>query len=300
MIRAISRNGLWAWMHRKEQARNRLRRIRNTVKEYRSLQRRNPPRAPAERLAWPVGRQAGAAQRPFAVFDIDGTLIRWQLYHAVADSLVKLGYIAPVKYQAIKDARMIWKRRESTESYKQYELKLVELYSQILSEITVQQFENAAQAVFDEYKDQIYTYTRDLVAKLRKEGYLLFAISGSQEQIIAKMADYYGFNDFSARVDEQKGGRFTGISKTPIFHKDETLKELASKHNATFGDSIGVGDSATDIKMLELVENPIAFNPESVLFEHAKQEGWKIVVERKNVIYELERGGDKYELVKTN
>ena len=28
--------------------------------------------------------------RPFAVFDIDGTIIRWQLYHALADELASL------------------------------------------------------------------------------------------------------------------------------------------------------------------------------------------------------------------
>jgi phosphoserine phosphatase len=45
--------------------------------------------------------------KKFAAFDIDGTLIRWQLYHAIADNLVKLGFIAPVKFQEIKDARII-------------------------------------------------------------------------------------------------------------------------------------------------------------------------------------------------
>jgi phosphoserine phosphatase len=109
------------------------------------------------------------AGKKFAVFDIDGTLIRWQLYHAVADSLVKLGFIDPVKYQAIKDARMIWKRRESSESFKKYELELVRLYSDILSELTTEQFETAADAVFEEYKDQVYTYTRDLVVRLNKK-----------------------------------------------------------------------------------------------------------------------------------
>ena len=33
--------------------------------------------------------------RPFAVFDIDGTLIRWQLYHSIADTLARLGHIEP-------------------------------------------------------------------------------------------------------------------------------------------------------------------------------------------------------------
>jgi phosphoserine phosphatase len=29
----------------------------------------------------------------FAVFDLDGTLVRWQLYHALVDRLAKKGYL---------------------------------------------------------------------------------------------------------------------------------------------------------------------------------------------------------------
>src|SRR3990167_7893419 len=98
------------------------------------------------------------SSRPFAVFDIDGTLIRWQLYHAIVDNLVKLGFIAPAKLKAIKNARMVWKRRESSESYKEYEHQLVKIYEELLAAVTVSQFETSATAVFDEYKDQVYTY----------------------------------------------------------------------------------------------------------------------------------------------
>jgi HAD superfamily hydrolase (TIGR01490 family) len=269
------------------------------MKEYRSGQRSNAGKSRGG-AAGSAGRQAPAARRPFAVFDIDGTLIRWQLYHAIADNLVKLGFIAPVKFQAIKDARMVWKRRESSNSFKQYELELVKLYVNILSEITYEQFEKAAQAVFDEYKDQVYIYTRDLLRELKNDGYLLFAISGSQKEIVAKMADYYGFDDFASRVDEHSDSRFTGKSTTPIFNKDKTLKDMAKRAGATFKGSIGVGDSLSDIKMLELVEQPIAFNPEKELFERALAKGWKIVIERKNMIYQLEKIGKDYKLVLTN
>jgi len=34
-----------------------------------------------------------------------------------------------------------------------------------------------------------------------------------------------------------------------------------------------------------MVDKPIAFNPNSKLYRYAKRAGWKIVVERKDVIY---------------
>ncbi|MBA3757656.1 HAD-IB family hydrolase [Candidatus Saccharibacteria bacterium] len=238
--------------------------------------------------------------RKFAVFDIDGTLVRWQLYHAVADRLVHLGYIKPHVFEDVHKARMTWKRREHGASFRNYELQLVGLYTNILLSLAVTQFKEAADLVFDEYKDQVYTYTRDLIDNLKAEGYLMFAISGSQEEIVKKLAIHYGFDDFVGRVDEHKNGRFTGKSTTPIFNKDAALRKLVKRHGAVVDGSYGVGDSYSDIKMLQIVDNPIAFNPEKELFEHAKVKGWMVVIERKNVIYELENHNGKYNLAKAN
>ena len=70
----------------------------------------------------------------------------------------------------------------------------------------------------------------------------------------------------------------------------DKIRELMSTHHAILADSIAVGDSEGDIPMLEMVEQPIAFNPTKELFEHAREAGWKVVVERKNVVYQLEPG----------
>ena len=51
--------------------------------------------------------------------------------------------------------------------------------------------------------------------------------------------------------------------------------------------SIGVGDTESDIPFLEMVAKPVCFNPNQKLYRYAKRMGWKTVVERKDVIYEL-------------
>jgi HAD superfamily hydrolase (TIGR01490 family) len=239
------------------------------------------------------------SRRPFAVFDIDGTLIRWQLYHAIADTLAEQGQINPKIYQTMKEARMAWKRR-SGGSFQDYERQVIEVYEAVLTSLSFEQFETAIEAVFEEYKEQVYTYTRDLIDKLKKEGYLLFAVSGSQTEIVAKIADYYGFDDYVGTVYARSKNRFTGAKTIGSLNKDTTLEALAHKHGTSFKGSIGVGDSRSDISMLELVEQPIALNPEKDLFKHAISCGWKIVVERKNVVFELESVDGKYQLAKTN
>lgn len=230
----------------------------------------------------------------FAAFDIDGTLIRWQLYHATADAFARLGYVDQAAHKAIKDARLRWKRRENGMSFKDYEAEVIKLYETALNDIKPDQVAKAIEAVFQEYKDQVYIYTRGLIKDLVKQGYFLLAISGSQTEIVAKIADYYGFDDYVGTVYHQADGRYTGQVEVGSAHKDAVLKMMVAKHELSWQDSIAIGDSHSDMAMLELVEKPIAFNPEKELYEQARSRGWKIVVERKNTVYELEAKDGSY------
>lgn len=233
---------------------------------------------------------------PFAAFDIDGTLIRWQLFHATADALVKVGKIDREQYQAIKDARMSWKRRMHDESFKEYEQRLVTTYEGLLQSLSVTDVLAAMDSTFEEYKDQVYRYTRDLIKDLKAKDYLLFAISGTQAELVEKLARYHGFDDWAGSIYETRDGHFTGAKQLALGRKHEVLTELIAKHKADLAGSIAVGDSAGDISMLAMTEQPIAFNPEQKLFDHARQAGWKIVVERKNMVYELEPRDGSYVL----
>ncbi len=232
--------------------------------------------------------------RRFAVFDIDGTLVRWQLYHAVADALAKQGLIDSKTYRVILNARMQWKQRSHKEAFKDYERQLVKVYEQLLKSLSIEQFNSATNSVFEEYKDQVYTYTRNLISQLKQNGYLLFAISGSQTEIVEKIAKYYDFDDYVGSNYERQGSGFSGQKITHLSDKHKVLEDLLSKHQVTWAKSIAVGDSASDISMLEMVEEPIAFNPEKKLFDQARQKGWKVVIERKNMVYELNLRHGKY------
>lgn len=232
--------------------------------------------------------------KKFAVFDIDGTLIRWQLYHALTDELAKRGYMQPKVHVAIKHARMDWKRRTHQSAFKSYEKVVVGAYEAVLKTLATKQLEEAVEGVINEYKDQTYAYTRQLIAALKAKNYVLFAISGSQTELVAHIAAHYGFDDYSGTDYLQKNGVFTGEKVFHAHDKRKVLDKLITKHKVVSKGSIAVGDSMSDVPMLEAVDQPIAFNPEIQLFEHAKKRGWKIVVERKNVVYELESEDGSY------
>lgn len=232
--------------------------------------------------------------RRFALFDIDGTVIRWQLFHSVVNELIRRNQLSGDAAKAIHDARMTWKRRENEDSFKSYEQVLVHAYLDALTGLSVVQYNAAIESVFNEYKDQTYTYTRDLIRKLKADGYALFAISGSQQEIVSKFAEYYGFDDAIGAHLEQLNGHFTGKIETPALGKQAALDKLFARHDVTKDGSIAVGDSESDLALLEAVEQPIAFNPSAGLFAIAKDRGWKVVIERKNVVYELEENDGSY------
>jgi len=238
-----------------------------------------------------------ASGRKFAVFDIDGTLIRWQLYHALADALAKNSHIDAKTYAAIRDARMQWKQRSGLQSFSEYQVYVIKAYEETLLKLTPRELEQAVDDVFNEYKDQVYIFTRGLIKQLKDDGYTLFAISGSQTEIIAKIADYYGFDDYVATEYTVKSGKLQKIF--PAADKKKALMDLVKKHQVGFAESVAVGDSAGDIPMLEDVEEPLVFNPDDELFKYADEKSWKIIIERKNMVYELEKSSGKYQLVKT-
>ena len=234
--------------------------------------------------------------KKFAVFDIDGTLIRWQLFHAIVHHLGKNGHISDDDYKKIKDSMMAWKDRNNQKSFDDYEDKLVSIYIKSLPNIKPIDYGLVVDQVFNQYKDQLFVYTRDLLAKLKSQGYFLIAISGSQDEIVQKLADYHGFNAALGAHLVIKDGNYTGEITSPIFNKKVSLDNLVNQYNLSYQDSIGVGDTKSDISMLQSVENAIAFNPNNDLFTAAKENKWQIVIERKNVVYTLQPSDNNYVL----
>ena len=233
----------------------------------------------------------------FAAFDIDGTLIRWQLYHTVVDRLAKAGHLGENAQDQLHEARMRWKRRESDDSFRDYEVALINVYENAVTTLDPAVFDSMLDDVLKEYQDQAYTYTRGLITKLKAEDYKLFAISGSHEELVAGIGRHYGFDDWVGTQYERVNGTYTGEKVVGSHDKRAALERLIGKHGLTLEGSYAIGDSRSDAPMLEMVENPIAFNPDQELLDIATAHRWPLVIERKNVVYELRDTGNGYMLI---
>lgn len=143
------------------------------------------------------------------------------------------------------------------------------------------------------HRRRVYRYTRDLVASLRRRGYYLLAVSHSPKYLVDDFARELGFDKIYGRVLElDPAGRFTGraLHLDVISSKAKVLGRAIEKEGLTLAGSVGVGDTEADVGFLEMVERPICFNPNAALFRVAKRRGWKVVVERKDVVHEIQTG----------
>ena len=151
------------------------------------------------------------------------------------------------------------------------------------------QQDEAKEVVLKQQK-RVYRYTRDLVKRLKEEGYFLLAISQSPKTVVEEFCKNLGFDKVYGRIYEiGPQDLFTGniIDEHLIMNKANIVHRAIEKEGLSLKDSIGVGDTEGDIPLLELVEEPICFNPNSNFYKHAKRLGWKIITERKDVIYSI-------------
>jgi HAD superfamily hydrolase (TIGR01490 family) len=228
------------------------------------------------------------ARRSVAVFDIDGTVFRSSLLLALAKRLIQTGMFPKEVQTEFEDERLKWLDRKG--DYNAYVEKVVHVFAREIKGTPYEEVANLAGEIIEEKKDRVYRYTRDLIGALKDQGYFILAISHSPKFIVDGFGFERGFDkSYGTFYTTGASDRFTGEIEDEelIRNKAAVLQRAVRKENLALEGSVGVGDTESDIPMLEMVERPIAFNPNAALYKHAKSRGWQVVVERKDVIYEL-------------
>lgn len=226
--------------------------------------------------------------RKVAIFDIDGTIFRSSLLIELTDALVSDGVLSANAGRSYAKARIKWLDREG--SYDDYVNAVIKAFESRIKGLEHKAFMVEAKRVVARSGAHVYRYTRDLAEKLKRRGYFLLAISNSPKEALDPFCAKWGFDKVYGRINEVgPDGRYTGRTSFHdlISDKSKILKRAVAKEGLTLVGSVGVGDSESDIPFLKLVAEPICFNPNSKLYAAAKRYGWKVVVERKDVIYQI-------------
>lgn len=224
-----------------------------------------------------------------AVFDIDGTVFRSSLSIELTHHLTEKGIFPKHAWQELEKDYIAWLDRQG--AYKKYVRQIVSVLIKYLPGQDERILQKIADQILEEQKHHVYRYTRDLINNLKNKGYLLIAISGSADFLVNKFAKSLGFEASFGSHFIVKNKKFTGEAIVGDTNKFLVLEKFAKDNNLNIDwkNSIAVGDTETDIPMLEAVGKAIAFNPNVELAKYAQKRGWKIVVERKDVIYNIKK-----------
>ncbi len=227
-------------------------------------------------------------KKPVAVFDIDGTLFRSSLFVELVERMIQEGIFPKTAQADYIKSFTLWQDRQG--SYEDYISQVIVVFQRNIKGVDFSDFKRISNDIVFFGKNKVYRYTRDLAKSLKKKGYYLLAISHSPKIIVdafckeAKFDKSYGFV-----YECDKNGKMTGkaIFEDLIIEKEKILKRAIEKENLTLKNSYGVGDGLSDAGFLSLVDNPICFNPNKAFYKYAKKKKWKIIVERKDMFYEI-------------
>jgi len=230
-----------------------------------------------------------------AFFDIDGTIYREGLITEVFKKMVTHEIIGQEHWNDdVKYAYSAWDRRVG--EYDDYLQRMIEIFKKATVGISSEHIDFIAKKVIEQKGERVYQFTRREIEMHKAAGHKIIAISGSPDALVKYMAEKYQFDDWRGTIyhtDEK--GIYTG-EITPMWDsvsKQKAMLELRDKYSLELSECYSYGDTNGDLTMFKNTGHPSAINPTKELLENIQSdaklmERIRVVVERKNVIYNID------------
>lgn len=216
-----------------------------------------------------------------AIFDLDNTLIAGDSDHGWGEFMVTRGLVDPVEYKRAND--------QFYADYERGELDLQAYLNFSLAPLTRFSLDELA-SLHQQFLQEVINPLRlpqaeALLAKHRAEGDYLLIITSTNSFITHPIAAALGVDGILATDAEIVDGRYTGqMTGVPCFREGKITRlhqwlETAREHGFD-GDLSGCyfySDSINDLPLLQVVDNPVAVDPDDTLRRHAEQHGWPII-----------------------
>lgn len=210
-----------------------------------------------------------------AIFDLDNTLLAGDSDHAWGQFLVEQGIVDAEHYQRSNDRFF--------EDYQQGRLDIrtyLEFALKPLTEHPAQQlFQWREQFIREKIDPIILPKGRELIARHRDQGDTLLIITATNRFVTEPIAGRLGIEHLIATDPEWQDGRYTGrIVGTPSFRegKIERLHQWLASRDESLQGSCFYSDSHNDIPLLELVDHPVAIDPDAQLRAHSLARNWPV------------------------
>lgn len=211
-----------------------------------------------------------------AIFDLDNTLLAGDSDYLWGKFLAERGIVDAEFYET--------ENQRFYEEYKAGQLDIFEFLAFSLKPLAEHPPEALAALHREFMQDCILPIITPAARKLldhhRHNGDVLLIITATNRFITAPIAEELGVSHLLATDPEIRHGRYTGrVVGTPCFRegKVERLQEWLKQTGYNLAKSWFYSDSHNDLPLLEMVNHPVAVDPDETLADHAAAKGWPII-----------------------
>ncbi|HEY0634832.1 MAG TPA: HAD family hydrolase [Gammaproteobacteria bacterium] len=211
-----------------------------------------------------------------AIFDLDNTLLGGDSDYLWGRFLVEQGIVDGRKYD-----------RENQRFYEEYKAGTLDIHEFLrfsLRPLSEHDMATLAQWHRQFMKEKIAPImlpkAAALLEKHRAQGDYLLIITATNRFVTEPIAEALGVDELIATDPEIIAGRYSGgVSGVPCFQQGKVtrLEQWLKQSGHHLAGSYFYSDSRNDIPLLEMVENPVAVDPDETLEDHARLKGWPIM-----------------------
>jgi HAD superfamily hydrolase (TIGR01490 family) len=211
-----------------------------------------------------------------AIFDLDNTLLAGDSDHAWGEFACDHGLVDAPRFSELNDAfyRDYLEGRLDIEAYVRH----------ALTPVAGQPAETVAEWHREFMEERIEPMLQArafaLVESHRRAGDRLLIITATSRFITEPIARRFNVTDLLACEGEMKNGRYTGEPAGILTYaagKVRRLEQWLGQTGESMQGSCFYSDSFNDIPLLEVVDRPVAVDPDERLRRHALGRGWEII-----------------------
>jgi HAD superfamily hydrolase (TIGR01490 family) len=213
---------------------------------------------------------------PLAIFDLDNTLLAGDSDHAWGEFACDHGLVEAANYREIND--------NFYADYLAGRLDIEAYVRHALAPIAGQPPETLAAwhntFMAERIEPMLQPGAFELVEHHRQAGDDLLIITATNRFITEPIARRFGIPQLLACEGEVRAGRYTGEPTGILTYaegKVTRLRQWLEETGKSLLNSCFYSDSHNDIPLLEVVQRPVAVDPDERLREHARARSWEII-----------------------
>ncbi len=239
---------------------------------------RQAGRASAAAVDLPESSAADSPSRGAAFFDVDNTIMRGASLFHLAVGLARRKYFSgrEIVGFGVKQVKFVLSGSEDLEDM----ASATEAALSFVEGRPVSELQSLGEEIFDDSMvDKLIPGTLALAQGHLDDGEQVWLVTATPVELASVIAQRLGLTGALGTVAEVRDGIYTGHLDGPPLHglaKAEAIRAIADREGLDLAECSAYSDSSNDIPMLSAVGHPVAVNPDAVLREHARNNGWTI------------------------